>query len=90
MTHRVYLRYPDQRVAHKTQTDSREVAALAFRHLVAAHVGEAAAVTWTEDGRNQQYIALDDQSTWHSCRLCNYVGPFIDDDECCPACAMVQ
>jgi len=88
MTHRVYLRYPNQRVAHKTQTDSREVAALAFRRLVAAHVGEAAAVTWTQDGRNRQYIRLDKHH--QQCRLCSYVGPFIDDGECCPACAMVQ
>lgn len=88
MTHRIYIRYPDQRVSHKTVTPDEGVASLAFRRLIIDHAGEAAAVTWTRDGINQQYVQLDHAP--RTCERCYYRGPFIDEGETCPQCTLVQ
>lgn len=57
MTHRVYARWPDQRVSDKTTTEDPEVADLAYRRLLErADLRAAGAhVAWTIDGKQHRY-----------------------------------
>jgi hypothetical protein len=61
MTHRVYVRWPDQRATDKTNTESEAVAQLAFDELLRRTdlVGQGVAVAWTEDGQQRAYRQLD-------------------------------
>lgn len=60
MTHRIYLRWPPQRATDKTTTESAAVAQFAFAELLhrADLKGSGAAVVWSIDGKQQQYIVL--------------------------------
>jgi hypothetical protein len=56
--HRVYVRWPQQRVSNRTRTENAEVAAFAYHQLVkrADLVKKGAiGVAWTFDGVQQAY-----------------------------------
>jgi hypothetical protein len=59
MTFRAYVRWPDKRTTHKTNTDVREVADFAFQSLLAQADGFAAqgalGISFTHDGRQVEY-----------------------------------
>ncbi len=86
--YRVYLRHQEQRVSDKTNTTDRYVADHALRRLVVEHVGEHAAAVSSMDNKQKQYVRLD--SNFHTCERCDYLGPFVDDGETCPRCALAQ
>jgi|GEM_PF-2407997 len=88
MTYRIYIRHQEQRVSDKTVTDDSEIASAAFFKLVANNVGLEAAAVKSHNGRSEQYIRLDKE--FHRCIRCDYYGPFVDNQECCPACRCVQ
>lgn len=60
MTHRVYVRWPDQRVTEKTTTESRRVAEAAVDELKERAQGllaeGALGIAWTEDGKQVAYL----------------------------------
>lgn len=62
MTHRVYLRWPPQRVTDKTTTESKSVAQFAYDELLARPdlAGQAAAVAWTCAGAQLAYHRFDE------------------------------
>lgn len=57
MTHRVYVRWPDQRVSDKTVTDDEAVARFAFETLQRRTDlnGQVAGAAWTAGGRQHQF-----------------------------------
>lgn len=61
MTHRVYVRWPDQRATDKTSTESEAVAQTAFDELLRRPdlAGQGAAAAWTVDGQQRAYHQLD-------------------------------
>jgi len=63
---------------------------MAFRRLVISHRGEITHAVRTRDGRQVDYIRLDDDEHDRRCAKCRYIGPFIDGGETCPNCALVQ
>jgi hypothetical protein len=56
-THRVYLRWPAQRVTDKTTTNSDAVAKYAYEELQrrADLIGQPVAVAWVCDGKQVAY-----------------------------------
>ena len=58
MGFKVYLRWPNSRVSHKTSTPSREVAEAAFAELLAMGElqGQEVGASFTEDGQNIAYF----------------------------------
>ncbi len=87
-TYRIYLRNQEQQVTDKTTTTDNGVADTALRRLVLSHKGESAAAVISVNGKQQQYIRLDGDTD--ICERCKYRGPFVDDGETCPHCALVQ
>jgi hypothetical protein len=64
MTYRVYVRWPGQRVSHKTNTISKTIADAAWNELLSLHWDKdnmPLGFAYTHNGEQVEYIDLEDK-----------------------------